>query len=654
MTTTVRFLRRQLAGVAALLLVIALLIVARLPGTSAASTNALAARFSFQPMSIALPSGLPQQSIRKVNKAYDRIDAWISSVGAGIAMDDIDGDGLANDLCVTDPRFDKVMVTPTPGKASGRYAPFALDPSPLPMSSTMAPMGCVPGDYNEDGRTDLLVYWWGRTPIVYLGLPGRTGLSAGSFRPTELVPNVGTTRYTGPLWNTNAAAVADFDGDGHDDIYIGDYFPDSPLLDPSMNGGVVMPDSLSRGFNGGLDHVLRWTGGTGGTAPTVSFKEQPGAIPRVAATGWVLGAAADDLDGDGLPELYMAQDFGPDRLLDNRSTPGHIDFAIVKQGHNGLIPKSKRLGNDSFKGMGVDFADLNHDGIDDMFVSNITTSFGIQESNFAFMSTAKSTSDMHEQLRDGKAAYRDDSSGLNLSWSGWGWDVKMADFDNSGELQIAQATGFVKGKTDRWPQLQEMATSNDELVRYPWWWPRVNAGDDIGGNQKLHFFAKAPDGRYVNLAPKLGLAIPVPTRGIAVGDSDGDGRLDFAVARQWDAPIFYHNVSPSTGAYLELNLFRQPVPSQAAQLLQAPGTPAIGAEVTVTTPDGRTYVSHVDGGGGHSGKRSHEVHIGLGNISGQLKVHLQWRDSTGQLHQQDMVMSAGRHTIELGTSAKEK
>src|SRR5262249_13118613 len=99
--------------------------------------------------------GLPDHHVRKVNQRYRHIAAWISSVGAGIAVNDLDGDGLSNDLCIVDTRSDRVVVTPTPGAGDHRYAPFALTYGTLPTSDTFAPMGCVPGDYNEDGRIDL-------------------------------------------------------------------------------------------------------------------------------------------------------------------------------------------------------------------------------------------------------------------------------------------------------------------------------------------------------------------------------------------------------------------------------------------------------------------------------------------------------------------
>ncbi|MFD0887201.1 ASPIC/UnbV domain-containing protein, partial [Streptosporangium algeriense] len=89
--------------------------------------------------------------------------------------------------------------------------------------------------------------------------------------------------------------------------------------------------------------------------------------------------------------------------------------------------------------------------------------------------------------------------------------------------------------------------------------------------------------------------------------------------------------------------------------LPAPGSPVTGAQVTVTTPDGRRLLGRVDGGSGHSGKRSSEVHIGLGrNVTGPVRVNLRWRDRTGQVHDQDLQLTPGRHHLELGGQAKEK
>jgi enediyne biosynthesis protein E4 len=124
--------------------------------------------------------------------------------------------------------------------------------------------------------------------------------------------------------------------------------------------------------------VLSWLNDRAG-AP-IPFKEIPGALPDEIACQWAVAMGAADLDGDLLPDLYIANDFGPDRLLHNRSTPGHLRFALLEGKRDPFTPKSCVLGHDSFNGMGVDFGDVNGDGFLDIYVSNIAAKFAFSGS----------------------------------------------------------------------------------------------------------------------------------------------------------------------------------------------------------------------------------------------------------------------------------
>src|SRR3954465_10311956 len=151
--------RRYGTRLVALALIAGLYGFARLPTLAPAERQGLAARFAFQREPLATPAGNLDRTVRDVHPSFQDIRSWISSVGAGVALNDLDGDGLPNDLCSVDTRTDQVIVTPAPGTGA-RYQPFALDAGSLYRRDTMAPMGCLPGDMNEDGRMDLLVYYW--------------------------------------------------------------------------------------------------------------------------------------------------------------------------------------------------------------------------------------------------------------------------------------------------------------------------------------------------------------------------------------------------------------------------------------------------------------------------------------------------------------
>jgi enediyne biosynthesis protein E4 len=303
--------------------------------------------------------------------------------------------------------------------------------------------------------------------------------------------------------------------------------------------------------------------------------------------------------------------------------------------------------------MGVDFGDLQGTGRFDLAVSNITAAWGLEESNFVFLNKAKSEAEMAREMADGHAPFEQRAQQLGLAWTGWCWDVKMGDFSNSGRMDVVQADGFVKGDIQRWPWLQEMAMNNDSVFSNPKLWPHVQPGDDLSGGEKLAFYAAKPDGKYTNVNKQLGLAVPIPTRGIATADTRGTGALDLAVARQWGPPAFYANSSTKLGKALSLHLFRPVNGAKPGQGLSGAGTPAYGATVQIWTADGRTQISRLDGGGGGTGKRSFEVRFGLGDAQAPVKARVRWPDGTGSTRQQDLNLAPGAHTLLLTNTATE-
>jgi hypothetical protein len=609
-------LRKHAAAITATLLCAGLFVVIQPQTISDGQRAQLAKKFQFTRMQLPEPTGAMKE-VRGVHPSLKRLNAWISATGAGVALTDLDGDGKNNDIIQIDPRTDTVALLPVPGSGN-RFERFVLDHSKVRFdASKMASMGALATDVNEDGLTDIVVYYWGRTPVVFLRKGGSP--TASSFSPLELVQG-------DEIWNTSTAVSSDFDGDGHQDLLFCNYFQDgAPVLDPNGTGTIELQTSIARAFNGGKKHLLRFVESS---PQTVRFAEQPGIFSEGTSGGWTIAVGACDLDGDHLPEIYLANDTGPDRLLHNSSKPGKLRFSPV-QGEAGFTtPKSFVLGNDSFKGMGIDFADINRDGMPDIYVSNIATQFGLVESHFVWMSSGD-----RSKFAQGIAPYKQSSEHFGLSRSGWSWDCRMADFNNDGELEAVQATGFLRGEINRWPELQAVGTSNSTMLSNPSNWPGFGTKDDVSGQEKGCFFARAHDGKFYDIAPELGLTDMHISRGIALGDVDADGDVDMVVANQWGPSFFYQNESKSANGI-------------TLKLMDGKRS-AIGAKATLISSDGSKQTAIIDGGSGHAGKRAPEVHFGVGDARGAFKILVEWRAADATVKRKEFSLAPGWHNIDL-------
>jgi len=305
--------------------------------------------------------------------------------------------------------------------------------------------------------------------------------------------------------------------------------------------------------------------------------------------------------------------------------------------------------------MGVDFGDVNHDGIFDFYISNIASPFALQESHFLWTSTGHM-----EDLKAGIAPWVDRADELGVAHSAWAWDVRFEDFDNDGTLELVQTTGLVRGTRNRWPDFAQLGGTNDTFVKYPALWPKFLAGSDLDGTCAKPFWVRGSDGHYVDISSIIFPDMTSPGRGIAVADVEGNGYPDMVYANYASDSVYVKNQSTGN-RFLGLHLLL-PVDTGQGSDAKLPasirvhdghpawreGTPAIGAFVEAEMPDGQRQIRQVDGGNGHSGQRSPEVRFGLGKTSAtEIPIRITWRDFHGTLHHDQLTLAPGYHTVLL-------
>ncbi len=511
------------------------------------------------------------------------IMSWMASVGAAVAAGDADNDGWI-DLYVTDSRQGEPNYLYM-NQGDGTFTEVGAQAGVADLNGEHGTsMDAVWGDFDNDGWVDLYVVRWGRDVLLRnngRGADGRlsfTDVSEQHFRRRGGEPGIDWA-------NGNAAIFFDFDLDGRLDIYVGNYFAEVDLW--NLEDTRIMHDDFERARNGGHNFLYH--------------QQDDGSFVEVATDlglddpGWTLAVGAGDLDDNGWPDLYCADDFGPDQLFLNRGG----SFANVSD---------TAIGFDSKKGMNVDFGDFDNDGWLDVYVTNITTAEYLQEGNMLWYNQGLGD--------DGELKMIDIALESGTYDGGWGWGAKFFDYDNDGDLDIVSANGFISaGEGSYWYDLASWTVTGIDSADARNWPPIGERS--FSGYERLRLWRN--DGLYsfTEQAKNAGLESISDGRGIAVVDYDNDGDLDVFVANQDAEPNLYRNDHGAPGHWLTVTLEIDPATGVNRD--------AVGSRLTAVT-SGTLRIRERDGGNGYSGQSDPRVHFGLGDAVRLDLLEVRWPD----------------------------
>ena len=367
-------------------------------------------------------------------------------------------------------------------------------------------------------------------------------------------------------WPTSSA-FADLDNDGDLDLYVchyGVWDPENPRICKDPTGRVNIACD-PRSIAALPDHVFRNDSGR-----FVDVTAEAGVIDR---DGRGLGVAAADLDGDGLVDLFVANDTTANLLFRNL---GRFRFEEVGQSAG----VAANAGGGFQAGMGVACGDLDGDGLIDLGVTNF---YG------------ESTTFFHNL---GQGLFADHTNLVGLAAPSryvLGFGAAFLDADNDGRLDLMTANGHV---SDLRPHFPYAMTA--QLYR--------------GG----------ADGRLTDITLQAGPPFEQlhVGRGLAVGDLDNDGRLDALMAAQNEPTVYYHNRAGTGGMHFVT--------------FQLEGTKSnrdgVGAVVEISAGARRQVAQRV-GGSSFQSANDHRIHFGLGPAARIESVNVRWPSGTvDQVH----------------------
>lgn len=545
---------------------------------------------------------------------FANIMPWLSSVGAAVAAADYDADGDADLYVVNSGRHDANRLLQNRG--DGTFLEVTAAAGVGCPNVEGANMHAIWGDIDNDGDLDLYVVKWAATNTLFLNQ------GDGTFADVSAAAGVDYWGYA------NGATFFDFDRDGHLDILVGNYFAEF-VIDPRTSERVrndlwnpvttrVMHETFTDAANGGRNVLYRNRGN--GTFEDVTNRV------GLTATAWTLAVGAGDLNNDGWPDLYLANDFGPDECYLNTGateSPPRFRVLVDPRGHPGI-------GADWWKGMNVDMGDVNNDGYLDIYVTNIFAArYKTDEGNMLWINVA-------DPIVPGGRGFRNVGKESSTFDGGWGWGGKFADFNHDGLLDIFTVNGFVTGDEHQnyWFQLQEMVTQTRNQTADARDWPVMGARDLSGREPSRLFIQIPPDGttksgpRFTDVAESAGITDLWNGRGIALADFDRDGDMDIYVANQGAPAVYYVNQLNTRDThranFLHIRLVGDPdFPLEMGDRRFASTRDAVGARILVETSHG-TFLREVQGGQGFAGQSDYALHVGLPESADILRIIIRW------------------------------
>ena len=511
------------------------------------------------------------------------IEPHIAGLGASVSVTDYDGDGWP-DLYFTNSRFGEPnALYRNRGDGTFEEVAAAAGLADLNRAGEGVSMGAVWGDVDNDGREDVLVYRYGHLAL-FRNLD--TG-PEGTPRFQDVTQAAGLRRWV----NSNGAVWFDYDRDGLLDLYVTAYFRDDVDL-WRVATTRIMHDSFEFASNGGRNLLFRNLGtGPDGTPRFEDVTDRLG----VGSTRWTLAAASADFNEDGWPDLYLANDYGPEELYVNE---GGRRFTLTTAG----------LESESKSGMSASLGDAFGRGRLDVFVTNISAR------GYLFQNNNLRLNQMPEAGRFRNVA------DPQVADAGWAWGAQFGDLNNDGANELFVANGFISAdrRASYWYAMSKIAGAHGRLFEDAASWPAFGTAS-LSGYERSRVYLYRGLAGWVDVAARVGVTDEYDGRAVALADLSNRGAVDVIVANQNQPPVLYRAYPDTANHWIAFAL----VGTRSNRS-------AIGAEVVVEA-GGRAQRRVVDGGMGFASQNDRRLHFGLGRREWVDRVTIHWPSGTKQV-----------------------